>query len=112
MKLKIHLDIMGRQGGDFALELDNGAVSLRRGIPRPPDSRVSMSAETFLELLAGAADPATVGMTGRMRVRGEPLGGLVVSGLVTGFRQATRREGALGVFARGLSKWFGEGERS
>jgi nucleoside-diphosphate-sugar epimerase/putative sterol carrier protein len=110
MKLKIHLDITGRRGGDFALVLDEGSVSLTRGIPRPPDSTVSLGADTFLELLSGSADPATAGMTGRMRVRGEPLGGLVVSGLVTGFRQATRREGTLGIFARGLSKWFGEGE--
>lgn len=111
MKLKIHLELTGRRGGDFALVLDSGKVSLERGIPRPPDSTVSLSAETFLELLSGAEDPATAGMTGRIRVRGEPLAGLVVSGLVTGFRQATRREGALGLFARGLSKWFGEGNR-
>jgi len=112
MKLKIHLDLSGQSGGDFALVLDQGKVSLTRGIPRPPDSTVALDAETFLELLSGAADPSTAGMTGKMRVRGEPLGGLVVSGLVTGFRQATRRPGAFGVFARGLSMWFGEGDRS
>lgn len=112
MKMKIHLDVTGRHGGDFALALDEGKVSLHKGIPRPPDSTVTLEAETFLELLSGSADPSTAGMTGRMRVRGEPLGGLVVSGLVTGFRQATKRDGALGLFARGLSKWFGEGERS
>jgi nucleoside-diphosphate-sugar epimerase/putative sterol carrier protein len=112
MKLKIHLDLTGPRGGDFALDLDGGRVSLSRGIPRPPDSTVSLGADTFLELLAGSADPSTATMTGRIRVRGEPLGGLVFSGLVTGFRQATRRQGAAGLLARGLSKWFGERDKS
>jgi putative sterol carrier protein len=103
------LDLTGPSGGDFALAIDAGDVTLTRGMPRPPDSTVTLSAETFLELLSGNADPSTAGMTGRIRIRGEPLGGLVFSGLVAGFRQATRRDGAAGVFARGLSKWFGEG---
>lgn len=109
MKLKIHLDLTGPRGGDFALNLQEGNVTLTRGVPRPPDSTVSLSADTFLELLSGTAEVSTAGMTGRIRIRGEPLGGLVFSGLVTGFRQTTRREGTLGVVARGLSKWFGEG---
>jgi UDP-glucose 4-epimerase len=112
MKLKIHLDLTGPRGGDYALDLDGGAVSLQRGVPRPPDSTVTLSADTFLELLSGAADPSTAGMTGRIKIRGEPLGGLVFSGLVAGFRQATRRDGAWGFFARSLSKWFDEGDRS
>jgi putative sterol carrier protein len=109
MKLKIHLDLTGPGGGDYALKLDAGNVTLSRGVPRPPDSTVSLSPETFLELLAGSADPSTEGMTGRIRIRGEPLGGLIFSGLVAGFRQSTRREGTVGFVARGLSKWFGEG---
>jgi nucleoside-diphosphate-sugar epimerase/putative sterol carrier protein len=113
MKLKIHLDLTGPRGGDYALSLDAGNVTLARGIPRPPDSTVSLSADTFLELLAGTADPSTAGMTGRIKIRGEPLGMLVFNGLVTGFRQTTRREGTVGFVARGLSKWFGDGnERS
>jgi len=109
MKLKIHLDLAGPRGGDYALVLDAGTVTLTRGIPRPPDSTVSLSADTFLELLSGTQDPSTAGMTGRIRIRGEPIGGLVFTGLVAGFRQTTRREGTVGVVARGLSKWFGEG---
>lgn len=110
MKLKIHLDLTGPRGGDYALTLDSGNITLSRGIPRPPDSTVSLSADTFLELLSGSDDPSTAGMTGRIKIRGEPLGGLVFSGLVAGFRQSTRREGTTGFVARSLSKWFGEGD--
>lgn len=106
MKLAIHVDVTGPRGADYALTLDKGALTLKRGIPRPPDSAVTLSSETFLELLSGKLDVATAGMIGKIRVRGEPIAGLVLGGMISGFRRATEAEGVPGTIARRLSKWF------
>lgn len=107
--IAIHFDITGRRGADFALTIKEGALSLKRGIPRPPDSTVTMSVETFLELLSGKLDPSAATMTGKVRIRGEPLAGLVLGGIVRAFRRATEQEGVSGRIARRLSGWFQKG---
>lgn len=107
MTLTIHLDISGPDGGDYTIHLENGALSVKSGIPRPPDSTVTMSAETLLELLAGQTETSTASMVGKIRVRGEPLAGLVVGGIVSGFRRATALPGTRGKIAKRLSTWFG-----
>jgi len=110
MSVKIHFDLTGPHGADFALVLDKGAISLKRGIPRPPDSTVIMSSQTFLDLLSGRLESSIASMTGRVRVRGEPVAGLVLGGLVQGFRRSTQLDGAAGKIARGLAGWFEKGE--
>jgi UDP-glucose 4-epimerase len=109
LKLVLHLDITGPRGGDYTLALDEGALSVRRGIPRPPDAVVTVSAETFLGMLAGTVNPNTASMTGKLRVRGEPIATLVMTGLVRGFRMATEQAGVGGKVARGISRWFQRG---
>jgi UDP-glucose 4-epimerase len=108
MKLSIHVDVTGPRGEDFALSLDQGVIALKRGIPRPPDATVTLTADTFLELLNGTTDPVTANMIGKIRVRGEPLAGAVLTALITGFRRATEATGMQGRVARGLSRWFGD----
>jgi UDP-glucose 4-epimerase len=112
LSVRIHLDVTGPGGADFDLTLKNGVMTLKRGIPRPPDSSVTLGTETFLELLGGQADTATASMIGKIRVRGEPIAGLVVSGMINGFRRATEKQGVPGKIARGLARWFERGARS
>jgi UDP-glucose 4-epimerase len=109
MSLTVHLDVTGPDGGDYTLRLENGALTVKSGIPRPPDSTVTMSAATLLELLSGKTETSTASLVGKMRVRGEPIAGLVIGGVVSGFRRATEGAGASGKIAKRLSKWFGEG---
>jgi nucleoside-diphosphate-sugar epimerase/putative sterol carrier protein len=112
MKLTIHVDVTGPRGADFALTLDHGKLTLKHGVPRPPDSTVTLATETFLDLLAGKLDPATAGMVGKIRVRGEPIAGMVLGGMIAGFRRATGWDGLQGRVARGLAKWFERGGTS
>jgi UDP-glucose 4-epimerase len=112
LSIAIHVDITGPHGDDFALTLDKGVMTLVRGIPRPPQATIVLSSETFLELLSGKADPATAGMIGKMTVRGEPIAGLVLNGVINGFRRATEKDGMQGRVARGLSRWFERGART
>jgi nucleoside-diphosphate-sugar epimerase/putative sterol carrier protein len=109
MTISIHIDITGPHGDDFALTLDKGVMTLVHGIPRPPQSTIVLSAETFLELLSGKVSPATAGMVGKVRVHGEPIASLVMNGVINGFRRATEKDGMQGKVARGLSSWFEKG---
>jgi UDP-glucose 4-epimerase len=109
LKLVIHLDLTGPRGGDYTLALDEGLVAVKRGIPRPPDAVVTVSAEAFLGMLAGRLNPSTAVLTGQIRVRGEPIAGMVLAGLVGGFRRATELPGLRGRMARGMSRWMEKG---
>lgn len=109
MKMRIHLDVTGPRGDDFDLFVDQSALTIRRGIPRPADAVVQVSAETFLSMLGGQIDPSEASTSGRLRIRGEPLAGLVVSWIISGFRRATERPGASGRVARRLARWFERG---
>jgi nucleoside-diphosphate-sugar epimerase/putative sterol carrier protein len=109
MTLSVHLEFTGPGGGDFALYVDRGRPRLERGVPRPPDTAVSLSARTFLDLLAGKTDVATAQFSGRVRTRGEPSGGYVLGAMVTMFRNATRAPGRRGWVARRVAGWFERG---
>jgi nucleoside-diphosphate-sugar epimerase/putative sterol carrier protein len=102
----VHLDVTGPRGGDFALRISSGAVSVSRGIPRPPTSTLRLSAETLMELLAGKEDVASAHATGTVQVRGAVVGERLLAGLVEGFQDATRKGGVGGTVARGVAKWF------
>jgi nucleoside-diphosphate-sugar epimerase/putative sterol carrier protein len=106
---RIHLQLTGRGGGDFAVVMDRGRVSVAPGIPRPPTSVVTLKASTFLELLAGTTDLTTCQLTGRMRVEGEGLQGMFLGGMVGIFRATTERKGAVGFATRKLRDWFKQG---
>jgi UDP-glucose 4-epimerase len=103
MTARVHLDLTGPRGGDFAMILENGALRVERGIPRPPGTRVVLSADTFLDLLAGRVDMTTAGMTGKVRVEGEGLASFLFQAMFTTFRARTDF-----VSAR-LKRWFARG---
>lgn len=109
--LRIHLDVTGPTGGDYELLLDKGTFTVKTGIPRPSDSSITVSPETLFGLLAGTETPSTAAMLGKMRVKGEPLAGLVMTGMVEGFRKSVQMPGPPGTVARRLAKWFEQGAR-
>jgi UDP-glucose 4-epimerase len=111
LKLALHIDVTGPTGGDFALTLDAGKVTLKPGIPRPPNSTVTIGVDTLLELLAGKGEVATALLVGKIRVRGEPMGSIVLTGVIDGFRRMTSTGGVRGRVARGFARWFEQGAR-
>jgi nucleoside-diphosphate-sugar epimerase/putative sterol carrier protein len=102
----VHLDLTGPGGGDFALEAHGGKVRLKRGAPRSANAAVTLKASLFLELLAGKTDFAGAQLSGRVRVDGQGLAGLLIGGLVAGFHAAGRGGGVRGISARGLKSWM------
>src|SRR5690606_38518976 len=53
MKLCVHLELRGPRGGDFTITMIEGKLGVRRGVPRPPATLLSLEADTLLELLSG-----------------------------------------------------------
>jgi hypothetical protein len=104
--LVLHLDVTGPTGGDFALALSAGKVTLKAGIPRPPGSTITLGVETLLELLSGKAEVAFAQRAGSIQVRGEQVGSVILAALVEGFRRTSSAGGLRGRVAKGFSRWF------
>jgi hypothetical protein len=101
---RIHLALTGAAGGDLALRLDHGRLSIEQRILRPPTSVVRLSASTLLDLLAGRADFTAALITGKIHQEGEPIGVTVLHTLVTTFRTNTTRPGLRGWLAWRLAR--------
>jgi len=102
----IHLDLTGPGGGDFALHLRDGRLAIEPGVPRPPTSVLSMDASVFRDLLADRVSAATLQITGKTRVEGEPIVTLLLAGIASMFREAQEQPGLRGKSARRLAAWI------
>ena len=102
----VHLDLTGPGGGDFTIRAADGIVRVTPGAPRPAQAAVTMKAVTLLDLLSGRTDFAAANLAGRVRVDGQGLAGMLVAGMVEGFRAAGRKPGLRGLSARGLARWM------
>jgi hypothetical protein len=101
----VHVDLTGPGGGDLTLRVVEGRLRISRGAPRPAQSAVTLRAALFLDLLAGRADFAGAQIAGRVRIDGQPFGGLMLAGVIATFRAAASAKGFRGVAARGLLRW-------
>jgi UDP-glucose 4-epimerase len=99
----VHLDLTGPNGGDLTLRTQGGKLHLGLGAPRPADATVTLKADTLLDLLAGKQDYASAQLDGRVQLEGQGYGGLLLGGIIEGFRAAARQGGA----ARRLSRKMG-----
>jgi UDP-glucose 4-epimerase len=111
MNMNVHLELTGQRGGDYTLAFQDGKVRLTPGIPRPPDSRVTLSAETLLALFTGEDDLSRARMAGRLKVSGEPNAGFLMAGFVTTFRVELKKPGFSGWSTRKLEQWFKKGTK-
>ena len=66
----IQLDISGEGGGQAYLSIANGQMEVVDGTHPEPSITVSSSIENFLKLNLGEANPMTLMMTGKVKVRG------------------------------------------
>lgn len=111
MNARVHLDISGRGGGDVGLFVEGGRMVVEPGqVPRPPTTVISLRKQLLLDLLAGKTSYATAQLTGRVRIEGEPLAGLILSTMTAMFRKETEEPGVRGFGARKLAEWMGRGE--
>ncbi len=102
----IHLALTGSGGGDFTMRIERGRVSIRPGVPRPPTSALAMPASLFFDLLAGRSDAYTAQVTGKIKITGDPIAGMVLGGMIGQFRAARSRPGVAGLAARGFYRWI------
>jgi putative sterol carrier protein len=110
LSARIHLDITGPGGGDVALLVDRGRMTILPGeVPRPPTTVITVKAGLLLDMLAGKTSYGTAQLTGKVRAEGEPMAALALSTMVAFFRNAAEEPGAKGWPARKLAKWMASG---
>ncbi len=64
-------DLSGTQGGQYSVQVGDGACTVQQGMHPDPHVTISMTGEDCLKLLNGKLNvPASV-MTGRLRVSGD-----------------------------------------
>jgi nucleoside-diphosphate-sugar epimerase/putative sterol carrier protein len=103
LDLHVHLALTGKDGGDRTIHFDHGRLRITRGGPRPPSAVITLSATTFLDLLAGRTEMQTATMLGKLRVEGEALAGMYLQGMFTMYRS---RIVSAGPVARRLDAWL------
>ena len=106
MSLLLHVRLTGRDGGDLAITFERGRISVRRGVPRPPNAALTLTTATLRRLLAGQTDVTSAQMLGQVRLEGDPTGVMLLGGIVTSFRAAGTQPGFRGALARRLTAWF------
>ncbi|MEI8254180.1 MAG: NAD-dependent epimerase/dehydratase family protein, partial [Deltaproteobacteria bacterium] len=87
-RAQYHLALTGRTGGDLTVAVDHGHVSVRTGLPRPPDASITLPARALVELLAGRTDPGSLAKRGLLEVHGDPNAEHALGALVQRFREA------------------------
>ncbi|HEX4381959.1 MAG TPA: NAD-dependent epimerase/dehydratase family protein [Myxococcales bacterium] len=100
----VHLELTGPNGGDLTLRAQGGKLHISRGAPRPADATVTLKADTLLDLLAGKLDYAGAQLDGRVQLEGQGHGGLLLGGVIEGFRAAARQRGAARRLARKMGR--------
>lgn len=69
-KALIQLDMTGDDGGQFALDIADGACEVREETAEKPDVTVTMEAGDFLALTEGNLNPVQAFMGGKIKVAG------------------------------------------
>ncbi len=68
----VQFHITGPQGGDWVVQVDQGVLTVTRGVhPGPADLTVTVSDAHYWALLRGEMDPVAAYMRGRLRIQGD-----------------------------------------
>jgi nucleoside-diphosphate-sugar epimerase len=106
----VHLCLTGPGGGDFILLVEDGRLSIREGVPRPPKSSATMTADLWRGLLLGTTSVPTAQLTGKIRLDGDPSAGFLIPGIVHRVRQESAAEGLSGRVLRSRLRRLTGGE--
>ena len=66
----VQLHLTGDKGGDWVLTFDDGTFSTREGTVEDPTVRATADAEDWIALSLGKANPMTMMMTGKLKIKG------------------------------------------
>ncbi len=67
----ILFDIKGEQGGQWTVDIRDGAINVEEGAPESPDVTVEAAAKDLVALFQGELNPMAAFMQGRLKVKGD-----------------------------------------
>ena len=67
---KMHYKIEGEGGGDWVVDVKDGACSVTKGEAEDASATVETDAETWVGIAEGTVEPTTAFMTGKIRIQG------------------------------------------
>jgi putative sterol carrier protein len=71
MNKTIQIDLNGDGGGQWAIKIANGSVSIDQGQVDTPNLTLRMAASDYVELAHGRANPMSLFMAGKIQVEGD-----------------------------------------
>jgi putative sterol carrier protein len=80
-------DLSGPQGGQYYMQINDGACRVTRGSHPEPHVTLSLSGEDCVRVLNGQLKGAAVAMSGRLRISGDMGLALQLGALFPSFRQ-------------------------
>ncbi len=80
----IQLKLLGDQGGSYGLRIHNGQISTGAGYAKTPDLIFTMTAEDYLTLIKGEANPVGMVMSGRVKAEGDKMLAMRVASILKG----------------------------
>ena len=63
-----HFDIDGEQGGQYTIQVANGAVKVEDGLNGDPKCVVRASDKNFIDLIKGDLNPMMAVLTGKVKI--------------------------------------------
>jgi putative sterol carrier protein len=64
-------DLSGDQGGQWAVNVANGAVNVNKGPAANPTATVKMAAADYADMVSGKLNPINAFMMGKVKVEGD-----------------------------------------
>ena len=61
----------GDGGGDYAVQIKDGAATLTEGVIANPNVTVNVAAKDWIDMLSGELDPTMAFMGGKLRISGD-----------------------------------------
>lgn len=101
---KVNLVFTGEHPSEWHLSVADGTVGMHPGMADDAKATVTMKETVFFDLLRGDVTYSNATMTGKMRFRGEGGYGLLVGGMISGFRRALNAEGPRGLPYRAFAR--------
>lgn len=103
----MNLLFTGERGSEWHATFDGGRTGVQRGLHRAPRATLTMSDETFHDLLAGRLSYSVAQMTGKIRFRGSGDYQFFMGAFVQRFKDLHLERGAEGLVGRLVQRAVG-----
>jgi putative sterol carrier protein len=67
----IQLELSGEGGGEWAIQIANGSISIQAGSVDAPTLTLKMAASDYIALSRGEANPMNMFMAGKIKLQGD-----------------------------------------